>query len=212
MKLTEFLVWRNRMTDAQLIDKFLNGHVSAFNTLVWRWEKSLYNFVLRYMGDREEAKDICQKSFIRAYKKLGHLQEPEKFSTWLYQIAVNICRDELKRRKRRTLFSLDAMQANENGVNSEIAALKSDGKSNPEAVAENRNAFELIRKALQEIPEEQRVVIIMKEYQGLKFTEIAEVLEISVNTTKSRMYYGLSALRKVFNKWEISEEMLNYEL
>ena len=82
----------------------------------------------------------------------------------------------------------------------------------PDALAHESRVRTLLNRALQTIPEEQRVVIIMKEYQGLKFSEIAEALEVPLNTVKSRMYYGLNALRKVFDQWNINEEMVRYEL
>ena len=77
------------MSDAELIEKFLNGDINAFNTLVWRWEKSLYNFILRYAGNRDEAKDFCQETFVRAYRNLKSLRDPHKFSSWIYRIVHN---------------------------------------------------------------------------------------------------------------------------
>ena len=200
------------MTDTELIGKFLAGDVNAFNTLVWHWEKRVYNFILRYIGNREESQDICQKTFIRVYRKLNRLRDPERFSTWLYQIAINICRDEIKSRSRKKTYSLDHLQENSNGAQSDVLNLKTDSKNEPEQQAHKRDVSDLIGRALQTLPEEQRVVIIMKEYQGLKFTEIADILETSVNTAKSRMYYGIAALRKVFKQWEISKESLRYEM
>ncbi len=200
------------MNDTQLIRKFLEGEMSAFNTLVWRWEKNLYNFILRYIGDREESKDICQKTFIQAYRNLHRMRDPNKFSTWLYQIAVNKCKDELKKRNRHNTLSLDSLQENSNGAENFLQKFTSSSSNHPDAIVQNNDLRDLLNQALQSIPEEQRVVIIMKEYQGLKFTEIAEILETSVNTAKSRMYYGLGALRKVFKKWKINEEILGYEV
>lgn len=200
------------MTDEQLIKQFLNGNEQAFNTLVWRWETRVYNFILRYIGEREEARDICQKTFIRLYRKIDLLRDHGKFSTWLYQIAVNMCRDELKKRSRSKVVSWEGLQENNNGQQSPSKNLPSESRANPEARVEKLDAANLLNRALQAIPEEQRMIIIMKEYQGLKFVEIAEILQISLSTAKSRMYYGLSALRKVFKKWKIDEEMLNYEV
>lgn len=200
------------MTDAELIRNVLAGQIDAFNTIVWRWEKSLYNFVLRYVGDREEARDICQKTFIRAYENLSRLREPEKFSTWLYQIAVNICRDQLKKKKRQRWISLEGWQHDRNGNEDNLVVAEPTAEAGPDAAAHHRDVGEIIRRALQEIPEEQRVVIIMKVYQGLKFSEIAEILNTSDNTAKSRMYYGVRALRQVFKKWNMNEEMLRYEV
>jgi len=200
------------MTDAQLIEKFLKGDVNAFNTLVRRWEKSIYNFLLRQAGKPEEAKDLCQEAFIRAYRSLKQLRDPQKFSTWMYRIALNACRDEMKKRQRRKTFSLNGFD--EHGEDSPNPGLEMEknASTDPHIAAQNRDVKALLNRALQTIPEEQRVVIIMKEYQGLKFTEIAETLGISVNTAKSRMYYGLSALKKVFDQWNIDREKIIHEM
>ena len=87
-----------------------------------------------------------------------------------------------------------------------------DTSPHPDTLAHEKSVRDLLNRALQNLPEEQRVVIIMKEYQGLKFTKIAETLKAPVNTVKSRMYYGLSALKKIFDRWHISEDMVRYEL
>lgn len=200
------------MSDAELIEKFLNGDVSAFNALVGRWEKSLYNFILRYLGNRDEAKDLCQETFIRAYRNLRFLRDPQKFSTWMHQIALNACRDHFKKRQRQNTFSLNGFHGPEEAAASPAMKMEKTSAADPHIAAQNRDARELLNKALQSIPEEQRVVIIMKEYQGLKFTEIAGALDISVNTAKSRMYYGLSALKKVFDQWDIDREKIIYEM
>jgi len=200
------------MTDAQLVEKFLYGDVSAFNTLVGRWEKRLYNFILRYVGNREEAKDICQVAFMRAFRNLKNLRNPEKFSSWMYQIAVNVCRDELKKKSRRKTYSLNNIQDNDEKTENPNLKMERTVATDPDLAAQKRDVRDLLNKALQSIPEEQRVVVVMKEYQELKFTEIAETLGISVNTAKSRMYYGLSALKKVFDRWEIDKEKIIYEM
>ncbi len=200
------------MTDDQLIQRFLSGDLDAFNTLVWRWQSPVYNFVLRYLGRREDARDACQKTFLRAYRQLHKLRNRERFRSWLYQIAVNICRDELKRRHRRPHVSLENLQARGNGKASQPLQLGAAGRAHPEEQMRSVELTDLVTRALQEIPEEQRAIIVMKEFQGLTFTEIADVLQMSVNTVKSRMYYGLSALRKVFKKWNITQEMLRHEM
>jgi len=196
---------KNLMTDQDLINKFLAGEMAAFNTLVWRWEQSIYNFVLRYLGEREAAKEICQSTFIRAYEKLHRLSDQNKLSTWLHQIAVNLCRDEVRRRQRRQTVSLS--EIDHNGSCGPAAFLQS--KSDPENDACQENLNDLLTAALQQIPDDQRVVIVLKTYQGLKFCEISHVLKISESTAKSRMYYGLAGLRKIFKKWQIDKESLS---
>jgi RNA polymerase sigma-70 factor (ECF subfamily) len=207
------------MTDGDLINKFLGGQntsegINAFNTLVWRWEKPVYNFILRYLGKRDEARDLAQQVFIKVYRNLPRLKDRERFSAWIYQIAANLCRDTIKQNRRRQIYSLENLQ--ENGVLDEAAhpglTLLPDMGLHPDKVVSRNELRDILEKALQEIPEEQRVVVIMKEYQGLKFTEIAEALGVSVNTIKSRMYYGLSALKKILAQWQIDEEVMLYDV
>ena len=185
------------MSDADLILRFRAGQRQAFNTLVWRWQGRLYRFALRYSGDCEEARDLCQQSFVRAYSQLHRLRDPERFSTWLYQIAANLCRDHLRRRAKHV--SLDAYE---------------EASGNPHPLLcqggdmREGELRDLLNRALQTLPEEQREVVVLKEYEGLKFREIADVLDVPINTVKSRLYYGLKALRKTFNQWDIDEDVL----
>jgi len=192
------------MTDAKLLIQFKMGNVQAFNMLVKRWECPIYNFTLRYIGDADEARDICQKTFIQAYRNLPKLRDPDKFTAWIYQIALNTCKDASR---KRTLLSFDTLQDNADPILPSTAPT-----TFPDALAHQQNVRDLLNRALQTLPEEQRVVIIMKEYQGLKFTEIADTLKTPVNTIKSRLYYGLTALKKTFDQWHITEDMMRYEL
>lgn len=198
------------MTD-EAIEKFLHGDISAFNTIVWRWQKPICNFAYRYVGELELAKEVTQKTFIRVYKNLHRLKDASRFSTWLHQIALNICRDELKKGKRRFISVHDLESGGEMG-NYTPGELRDDPNQRPDAHAHKQQLAAILKKALEEIPEEQRVVVIMKEYQGLKFNEIAEILNEPLNTVKSRMYYGLTALRKVLSEWNIQREELGYEM
>lgn len=201
-----------RMSDAELIEQFRQGDVVAFNRLVHRWERPLYNFILRYAGSREEAKDLCQLAFIRAYHHLKRLRDPQKFSPWIYQIVLNVCRDEQRKQQRRQTFSLNHEHDNEANTTQSDLTMEKHPRTDPELAAQHRDMRELLNRALQQLPEEQRVVIIMKSYQGLKFSEIAETLDISVNTAKSRMYYGLIALKGIFDRWDIDKEKISYEV
>lgn len=201
------------MTDTQLISHILNGDRSRFNALVWRWEKPMYNFILRYLGNKELSREVTQKVFIRVYKNLSQLRDPSSFSSWIYQIAANLCRDEIKKMKRRNFISLDLIhENNENEGHRLPEELQESDDLSPETKLNQKQIGTIVQKALQQLPEEQRVVIIMKEYQGLKFREIAEALNQPLNTIKSRMYYGLNGLRKIFEQWQITEEVLHYEM
>ncbi len=200
------------MTEKELIQRIVNGDRSGFNLLVQRWEKPIYNFALRYLGRDELARDMTQKTFIRVYKNIHKLRDAKKFSSWTYQIAANLCKDELKKTKKHIVVSVDSIQENcDNGhlMPDELI----DKKTNlPDIELNKQQVGKIIQQALKQLPEEQRIVIIMKEYQGLKFKEIAEALGEPLNTVKSRMYYGLNGLRKIFEKWQITEEVLSYEM
>ena len=199
------------MPDAALIERFLEGDIGAFNTLVWRWEKRLFNFVYRTMGDAETSKDICQTVFIKIFKGLKKLREPDKFSSWIYRIALNLCRDELNRKKNRRLYCLESPVSDETSPNP-VKQLEDQSTRSPEENCHHQQIGEILKRALMTLPEEQRVVIIMKQYEDLKFTEIADILEQPLNTIKSRLYYGLRGLRKTLEASDFNKEVLFHEM
>jgi RNA polymerase sigma-70 factor, ECF subfamily len=182
------------MSDQELISSALAGKTAAFNALVFRWQKRIYTFAYRYTGSSETAQEIAQQTFIRVYKNLPTLKEPERFSSWIYQITMNLCRDHHKKKTHRTV-SIDQW-SEQTQTRSLPPELRVKEQEIPDQKMQLAETVGHIHAALSELPEEQRTVIIMKHYQELKFTEIAEILQESVNTVKSRMYYGLAALRK----------------
>ncbi len=198
------------MTDAAFIKRFLEGDVHAFNLLVRHWEKPILNFVYRNVGNEETARDICQLVFIRVFKKLRTLRDPLKFSSWIYRIALNLCRDEYKKRKNHHLISIESNQNNDTRY-SYREILKGPIQT-PEELCHQHTLSELLKEALMTLPEEQRVVIIMKQYHELKFIEIADILKQPVNTVKSRLYNGLQSLRKFLEKSNVNKEVLLHEM
>jgi RNA polymerase sigma-70 factor (ECF subfamily) len=176
------------LSDSQIIERTLGGEPEAFNMLVRRWERQIYGLTLRMLGRDEEAKDATQETFLSAYRNLSKFRGEAKFSSWIYRIALNICNTKLRGRARGTV-SIEG-QREESGI--EIAADLDDLGCN----IQQQQVTLHVRRALQAIPAEMRQVIIMKEYEGLKFSEIAEILGIPVSTVKTRMYTGLAELRK----------------
>ncbi len=200
------------MEDSRLILKFIDGDVHAFNVLVNRWQNRIFNFVFKVLGKREDAKDITQKTFIKVYKNLRKLKDSKKFSAWIHQIAMNLCRDEMRKNKRSPTISIHEKIRTSSGEDMELQDFLSDGSNEMLDDLHQGEVVEIIRRGLNMIPEEQRIVIILKEYQGLKFREISEILQEPLNTIKSRMYYGLNALRKALAELEIDKEVFQYEL
>jgi RNA polymerase sigma-70 factor (ECF subfamily) len=177
------------LTDQHLIERVLAGETEAYSALVRRWERHIYGLTLRMLGHTEDARDATQETFISAYTNLESFRGDAKFSSWLYRIALNVCHSRLRRRTRRRDASLE-QQFEEVGFEPVAQDADVDERLLGEQVGEH------VRKALRAIPVEMRQVIVMKEYEGLKFHEIAEILEIPVSTVKTRMYTGLRELRK----------------
>ncbi|SHF79148.1 RNA polymerase, sigma subunit, ECF family [Fodinibius roseus] len=190
------------MTDAKLIENFRKGDTAAFNRLVERWQQRIHRLAYRYFASHDEAMEITQKTFIRVYHKLNTLDDTEQFNAWIYRIANNLCLDETKRAGRRRSSPMEAL-----GKPPVAKGLA----SNPDRQVEKNELGSILQLALNQLPPEQRIVVIMKEYEGLKFREIAEILEEPENTVKSRLYYGLTKLRQLFNQWNIESEALRYE-
>ena len=192
------------MTDAELINNFINGNTSSFISLVKRWEKPIYNFALRNLGSKHSAEDVCQTVFLKAFENLHKLKDPEKFKQWIFTIAANLCRDEFKRRKKFRQKTV-SISFNETNMYEEIT--DSDSEL-PDDRFNNMILKDILKDALMQIPEQQRTVIIMKQYHNLKFHEIAKITKTSENTVKSRLYYGLKTLRKILENNKIDREVL----
>lgn len=174
-------------TDEELVDAFQGGDLAAFDVLVCRWDRKIQAAIFRIMGTEEEARDLCQETFLRAYRALGGFKGEARFSSWLYQIALNLCRDRMRRNKGRTLVSLDELEEAGNG-------LLQKGPT-PLELVEAGDMSRAVASAVAALPAEQREVIVLKEYQDLTFVEIADVLGVPLSTVKTRLYRGLGQLR-----------------
>jgi len=182
-----------------LILQAQRGDTNARNQLFQRWYDRVYNIAWRYFGDDDLASEVCQQVFLSIHQKLSNLREPQAFKGWIYRTAINRC--HLENRKRNQIRTLKA--------NAQNGQSNSNAPS-PHQVYQQSERSAIVADALQKLSEEQRTIIIMKEYEGLKFREIAELLHISENTAKSRLYYGLKNMRKILEDAQLSNE-LNYE-
>jgi RNA polymerase sigma-70 factor (ECF subfamily) len=176
-------------TDEELVEQFQRGDPHAFDVLVGRWDRKIQGAIYRIMGPEEDARDLCQETLLKAYRALGTFKKEARFSSWLYQIALNACRDRLRRRKSRPQVSLDELM--ETG---EVAPF-GRGPS-PLELIEARDLSRAVAAAVESLPQEQREVVVLKEYQGLTFQEIAQALDVPISTVKTRLYRGLSLLRQ----------------
>lgn len=176
------------LTDEDLVAAFQGGDATAFDTLVSRWDRKIHGAIYRVVGTDDDARDLCQEAFLKAYRGLGTFKREARFSSWLYQIALNVCRDRIRRRRGRTAVSLDEVEESREGV------LRASAPS-PLDLVEARDLRHLVEDAMASLSAEEREVVILKEYQELTFPEIAEVLEVPLSTVKTRLYRGLAQLR-----------------
>jgi RNA polymerase sigma-70 factor, ECF subfamily len=170
------LIFRE-IEDLDLIAKARRGDVEAYNVLVSRWEKRVFNYLLRLVSNREDALDVSQETFLKAYQNLRKLDDPARFSAWLFRIAHNEAFSLLRRRKPET----------------ELV-----GEPRPRDTGGRLLPVELslaVESALKRLNEDQREAVLLKVYQGFKFEEMAEILECPVSTVKSRLYTALDLLK-----------------
>ena len=184
-----------------LIEKSKHGDNKAFGKLVGLWFKRIYNFSLKYFNDHDQAMEATQKTFISVFKNIRKLKDNKSFKVWLYRIALNQCHEEDRRARRRPWYSI---------LQSEDVLVKVEPHLDPEKQYNRHEREEILMDMIQMLPEEQRIILIMKEYEGLKFREIAESLGISENTAKSRLYYGLKGLKKSFEEHHLNMESIHY--
>lgn len=193
-----------------LVTRAREGDSIAQGKLMQAWYKRIYNYGYKFFFDHDLAMEVAQRTFIAMHRNIAYLQEASRFKSWLYTIAVNCCREELRKRKSMKAVSLQDLRPGEEEESQawEVAAHRHD---NPERTLRQTELADLLNSCLLQLSDEQREVVIMKEYEGLKFREIAEALNISENTVKSRMYYGLEALKRILERKKITRETIGYE-
>jgi RNA polymerase sigma-70 factor (ECF subfamily) len=174
-------------SDEELVEACRAGETSAFDVLVGRWEDKIRGAAWRVLGSEEEARDVAQEAFLKAYRGLGAFKREARFSSWLYQIALNLCRDRLRRRRTRASVSLEELE--------EAGPVLVEPRPGAHELAIQSDLATIVRRAVEALAEEQREVVILKEYEGLTFLEIAQALDVPVSTVKTRLYRGLGQLR-----------------
>ena len=173
-----------REQEAAVIRRVLDGNVNAFEDLVAAYEKNVYNLALRMTGNAQDAEDMAQEAFIKAYNSLSSFRGDSKFSVWLYRIVSNVCLDFLRKQNRRPASSLS--QEDEDGEETQMDI--PDESQSPEQLLERSLTQEAVQRGLQYLSEEQRQILLLREIQGLSYEEIAETLDLEAGTVKSRIF------------------------
>ncbi|MBI4480627.1 MAG: sigma-70 family RNA polymerase sigma factor [Acidobacteria bacterium] len=195
-------------SDAALVARTRKGDVEAFNHLVSRWEKRLYNYLLRLVSNRpeyrEDALDLAQEAFLKAYQSIGTLTDAGKFSSWLYRIAHNLAFSHLRRPAPLELV--------EEGGQDWQERWSTDWKASaPLQIVTPQPAFGremeiTVARALDSLSPEQREAIVLKVYHGFRFNEIAEIISCPVSTVKTRVYAGFTQIRAILDSVPASSQ------
>lgn len=180
----------SRPSDEELIERFQNGDLYAFDLIVKRYKNQLLNFVYRFLGNAEEAEDLVQETFLRVYRNRKAYQKVAKFSTWIYTIAGNLAKTELRKRKRRKFFSISDLGYNEKDYDI------SDEAYNPEKDVDGRMKEEIIHREIEALSPKFREVIILRDVQQLSYEEISQIVNIPLGTVKSRVNRGRLKLQE----------------
>jgi len=178
--------------ERSLIERSKRGDITAFDQLVRTYEKSVYNTAYRLSGSYDDASDIAQEAFVRAWNNLKSFRGDSAFSTWLYRIVTNVFLDDRKRKRARPQRSLDEVIALDE---SNVARQFEDSTPGPDEIAEGSERRTALERAIHTLPEAQRAVIVLYHSQGLSYDEIAEITNLPMGTVKSKLNRARLALR-----------------
>ncbi len=171
--------------DSDVVAAYLGGRAQAFQELVERYQKRLLNFVYRSIGDRERAEDLVQEVFIRVHRHLHRFDQSRKFSTWIYTIASNLAKNELRNRSRNPLVLFQAMKKSWEADHRPLQF--EDPHHRPDDLYRQRQLRELVEWAITQLPEHHREVFVLRELEGRSYEDIAEIANCNLGTVKSRL-------------------------
>ena len=173
------------LNDSGVVQAFLDGEQRAFGELVKRYDSRLLNFVYRTVGDRERAQDLVQETFVRVYRHLHRFDQSKKFSTWIYTIASNLAKNELRNRSRNPLVLFQTIKRHWEADHRPLEW--EDNTYRPDDLYRKRHLQETVEKAVQELPEHHRIVFVLRELEGKTYEEIADITGVNLGTVKSRL-------------------------
>jgi RNA polymerase sigma-70 factor (ECF subfamily) len=186
-------------SDSEVVAAYLAGDRRAFDVLVDRYQRRLLNFVYRTIGDRERGEDLVQEVFIRVHRHLHRFDQSKKFSTWIYTIASNLAKNELRNRSRNPLVLFQAIRKDNDGDQRPLQF--EDVHSRPDDLFRKRHLRELVGWAVAQLPEHHRIVFVLRELEGKTYEEIAEITDCNLGTVKSRLNRARARFAQIIAPW-----------
>ncbi|MCC6442926.1 MAG: sigma-70 family RNA polymerase sigma factor [Armatimonadetes bacterium] len=168
----------------------------TFDELVAKYDRKIYNLIFRLVGDREEAADLTQETFVNAYRAFHRFRGEARVYTWLHQIAVNQCKNHFKLRARQRRHEAESLDAPVEEDGEALSREIPDWSHSPHQVVEQKELQAQIQKAIESLPEEYRVAVVLRDIQGLAYQEIATIMDLSLEAVKSRIFRGRETLRR----------------
>ncbi len=188
----------DQASDEQLLMHYTQGDVSAFEELVRRYRRELYNFLARFVGDRALAEDIFQEAFLQVHLSAGGFDVSRKLKPWLFTIAANKARDALRGRFRHPTAELDARISGSDEEHTRYVDLMPADVPRPEESLQNQEAADAVKTIVEQMPENLRVVLLLSYFHGFPYKEIAEILDVPLGTVKSRLHV---AVKEFARRW-----------
>lgn len=187
--------------DQELIGRFLAGDEGAFNRLVLSYQNRVYGLCYRMMGNLEEAEEVAQEVFITVYKSLGDFRGDSRFSTWLYRVTVNHCKNRIKYLGRRKYYQSQSFEEPvETAEGDTMTRQIADEHLDPLGNMEQREVQNIVQEKMSELDEEQRTVVFLRDIEGMSYQEIADILELREGTVKSRIHRARLELKDKLEK------------
>ncbi len=188
-------------SDEELMLRYRDGDKAAFETLYGRYERPLFDFIYRMVPNSAETESLFQETFLRLVRGRREYQATAQFKTWLFQIAVNLCRDRSRGLKHRSHLSLNSPLTAQGDSHSELQEVVPDPAPAVDKSVEEGELQSAVKKAVSSLPEDEQLVVVLREYQGMKYSEIAEVMDRPVGTLKSINHRAHERLRNVLARY-----------
>ena len=196
----------DRLSDEDLLSRFRRGQREVFGTLVRRYQRELYGYLRRYLGDPHLADDVFQTTFVQVFAKAGQYEPGRPVRPWLYAIATNQAIDALRRAGRHPAVSLEQAETDVEGERRGLVDLLEAREADPFDNVDAAETRELVRGCIDRLPDFLRTVLLMAYYQGLKYQEIADALDIPLGTVKSRLHAAVAKLTEIWTAHVLSPQ------